>query len=64
MRILKPLTVMVFLALPQSAALYAQDAPEEAQQAERDRSYLTGLIEDNLSGNVVARSPDPSEDDD
>ena len=50
MRILKPLALSLFLAVPAQAPLLAQDTPEEAQQAARDRSYLTGLIEDNLSG--------------
>lgn len=50
MRILKPLALSFFLAMPAQAPLLAQDSPEEAQQAARDRSYLTGLIEDNLSG--------------
>lgn len=43
MRSFKPLILALFLASP----LVAQDA---ADQTQRDRSYLTGLIEDNLSG--------------
>ena len=46
MRSLKPLLLSLCLATP----LFAQDAPEAAQQAQRDRSYITGIIEDNLSG--------------
>ncbi|WP_376876116.1 translocation/assembly module TamB domain-containing protein [Albirhodobacter sp. R86504] len=50
MRILSPLILTVALASTPFTTSFAQEATDTAQQAERDRSYLTGLIEDNLSG--------------